>query len=47
MSWIIIYTIALNSFFNDELILCKECSKWVDDVETSIEQQPQHKFLKT
>ena len=25
-------------FFNDELILCKECNKWVDDVETTIEK---------
>ena len=24
-------------FFKDELILCEECSKWVDDVETTIE----------
>ena len=22
--------------FNDKLILCEECSKWVDDVETCI-----------
>ena len=25
-------------FCNDELVLCKECSKWVDDVETIIEK---------
>ena len=25
--------------FNDELILCKECNKWVDDVETNIKQK--------
>ena len=24
--------------FNDALILCKECNKWVDDVETTIEK---------
>ena len=24
--------------FNDELILCEECCKWVDDVETTIER---------
>ena len=23
-------------YFNDELILCEECSKWFDDVETTI-----------
>ena len=25
-------------FLNDELILCEECNKWVDDVETIIEK---------
>ena len=25
-------------YFNDELILCEECCKWVDDVETTIEK---------
>ena len=25
-------------WFNDELILCEGCNKWVDDVETSIEK---------
>ena len=24
--------------FNDEHILCKECSEWVDNVETKIEK---------
>ena len=24
--------------FNDELILCKDCSKWVDSVGTTIEK---------
>jgi len=25
-------------YFDDEFILCKECSKWLDDVETTIEK---------
>ena len=25
-------------YLNDELTSCKECSKWVDNVETTIEQ---------
>ena len=24
--------------FTDEMLLCEECSKWVDDVETTIEK---------
>ena len=38
MSCIIVYTIVVNAMCNDELILCKECNTWVDDVETSVEK---------
>ena len=25
-------------YFNDEYRLCKECSRWIDNVETTVEQ---------
>ena len=31
-------TTSVNAIVNDELILCEECRKWADDVETTIEK---------
>ena len=30
--------------FNDEYILCKECSTWVDNVETTVEKKHLNEF---